>query len=137
MRVKDLMTIIFQSFGQKAVRSQRKVSMIKICITTVEIGHWSMSILSMEHLQEDVRTMLNKRKRCEYLLIYYFTTGLFLTETRALPEISSTQESRFWHPPPRKKIQVYLKLKFNVCCLYKDGRAGAHLTFFNTIRAVG
>lgn len=40
-------------------------------------------------------------------------------------------------PPPEKKIQVYLKLKFNVCCLYKDGRAGAHLTFFNTIRAVG
>lgn len=38
--------------------------------------------------------------------------------------------------PPKKK-QVYLKLKFTVCCLYKDGRAGAHLTFFNTIRAVG
>lgn len=39
--------------------------------------------------------------------------------------------------PPQKKIQVYLKLKFTVCCLYKDGRAGAYLTFFNKIRAVG
>lgn len=141
MRVKDLMTIIFLSSSHNHLVKRQcdlreKVSMIKICITTVEIGHWSMSILSMEHLQEDVRTMLNKSKRCEYLFIYYFTTGLFLTETRALPEISSRQKSWFWHPPP-KKIQVYLKLKFNVCCLYKDGRAGAHLTFFNTIRAVG
>lgn len=114
MRVKDLMTIIFQSSSHNHLVKRQcdlreKVSMIKICITTVEIGHWSMSILSMEHLQEDVRTMLNKRKRCEYLFIYYFTTGLFLTETRALPEISSRQENRFWHtPPPRKKKYKYI-----------------------------
>lgn len=128
------MTIIFQSSSHNHLVKRQcdlreKVSMIKICITTVEIGHWSMSILSMEHLQEDVRTMLNKSKRCEYLFIYYFTTGLFLTETRALPEISSTQESRFWrHPPPPKKKNTSL-FEIEIYCMLPVQRWKSRCTF--------